>query len=143
MGKKKKTSKDTYTAHVAVSSEAPRNKQNESFPPLCSITRSLYRGKYSLSVENKTEVKVGGSEWAPVGMPRKVYVRVEETGNRRGRETNDRKMQPERNDTDERAKTKKDERLLRSPRHAGGVTIQPTGQKSPRRMFVKYRVFHE
>lgn len=31
-----------------------------------------------------------------------VYVRVEETGNKRGRETNDRKMQPEKNDTDER-----------------------------------------
>lgn len=32
----------------------------------------------------------------------RVYVRVEETGNKRGRETNDRKMQPEKNDTDER-----------------------------------------
>lgn len=31
-----------------------------------------------------------------------VYVRVEETGNKRRRETNDRKMQPEKNDTDER-----------------------------------------
>jgi len=78
----KKTLKDTYTAHVAVSSEALRNKQNESFPPLCSITRSLYRGKYSLSVENKTEVKVGGSEWMPVGMSLQVYVRVEEMENK-------------------------------------------------------------
>jgi len=78
----KKTSKDTsYTAHVAVSSEALRNKQNESFPPLCSITRSLYRGKYSLSVENKTEVKVGGSEWALVGMFRKY---TEKIRNKRG-----------------------------------------------------------
>lgn len=71
-----------------------------------------------------------------------VYVRVEKTGNKRGRETNDRKIQPGRtdkeNDTDERAKTKRDERLVRSPE----VTIQPTGQKS-HRMFVKYRVFHE
>ena len=78
----KKTLKDTYTAHVAVSCEALRNKQNESFPPLCSITRSLYRGKYSLSVENKTEVKVGGSEWMPVGISLQVYVRVEEMENK-------------------------------------------------------------
>lgn len=47
------------------------------------------------------------------------YVRVEETGNKRGRETNDRKMQLERNDTDEGTKTKKDERDWRG-RRAGG-----------------------
>lgn len=73
-----------------------------------------------------------------------VYVRVEETGNKRGRETNDRKIQPGRTDKErtipmnELEKTKKDERLVRSPE----VTIRPTGQKS-HRMFVKYRVFHE
>lgn len=61
---------------------------------------------------------------------------MEGTENERGRETNDRKMQSERNDIDERAETKKDERLVRSP----GITIQVTGQKS-RRIFVKYRVY--
>lgn len=74
-----------------------------------------------------------------------VYVRVEETGNRRGRETNDRKMQPERNDTDERAKTKKDERrktaAVAAPRQRSNDSAN--GAEEPRRMFVKYRVFHE
>lgn len=51
--------KDTYTAHVAVSSEPTRNKQNESFPRLCAHYNpiSLSRGKYSLSVENKNGSK--------------------------------------------------------------------------------------
>lgn len=51
--------KDRYTAHVAVSSEPTRNKQNESFPRLCAHYNpiSLSRGKYSLSVENKNGSK--------------------------------------------------------------------------------------
>ena len=48
----------------------PRNKQNESSCLCAPITRSLYRGKYSLSVENKTEVKVrvvNGACWGLTG----------------------------------------------------------------------------
>ncbi|KAL0114681.1 hypothetical protein PUN28_011761 [Cardiocondyla obscurior] len=45
----------------------------------------------------------------------RVYARVEETGKQaRERETNDRKIQSERNDADERAKEKEDEKLART-----------------------------
>lgn len=50
----------TYTVHVAVSfGEAFRNKQRERLPAFVSFnSRSLYRAKYSLSVDDKMEVKV-------------------------------------------------------------------------------------
>lgn len=40
--KKKKVKTSEYTAHVAVSSEAARNKQNESLPRLCALQPDLF-----------------------------------------------------------------------------------------------------